>query len=240
MKLYTGTSGFSYKEWKGVFYPEKLPAAKMLAYYSGRLGAVEINNTFYRLPKAELLEKWRETTGPDFRFSVKASRRITHFSRLRPTGYEATEYLLDTAAVLGETLGTVLFQLPPNLKADTALLRDFLAVLPSGTPAAFEFRHDSWGTEEVRGLLAERAVALVRSDTEDSDGEAPLEETAPWGYLRLRRPEYAEAVLDRWAERIHGTGWDRAHVFFKHEDDAGGPRMAEAFAQAFDGRFGAG
>ena len=240
MNLHTGTSGFSYKEWKGPFYPEKLPAGKMLAHYSERLRAVEINNTFYRLPKAEVLEKWRNTVGPRFRFSLKASRRITHFSRLRESAYEPTEYLLDTVRTLGESLGALLFQLPPNLKADHELLAGFLARLPEDVPAAFEFRNDSWNTDGTNELLRRHKVALVRSDTDDADADAPLVSTAPWGYVRLRRSAYSETELDSWAERIRRTGWDRAFVFFKHEDDAAGPRLAEDFATRFEGESGSG
>ena len=238
MKIYTGTSGFSYKEWKGSFYPEKLPIPKMLSYYAGRLGSVEINNTFYRLPKVEVLQRWREDVGPDFRFAIKASRRITHFSRLRETAYEPTAYLLQTVRELGESLGTVLFQLPPNLKADTELLSAFLSILPDDLQASFEFRNPTWHSEAIHDLLSQKGAALVRSDTEDSDSGDPLVSTAPWGYLRLRRPEYSAAELDSWAERIHDSGWKRVFVFFKHEDGAAGPRLAESFGESFAGTYG--
>lgn len=234
MELRTGTSGYSYKEWKGSFYPEDLPAAAMLTYYGERLGAVEINNTFYRLPKASVLENWAEQVPESFLFSIKASRKITHFARLKDTAADPTEYLLSTVKTLGPRLGVVLFQLPPNFKKDLERLSAFLDTL-GDTPAAFEFRHDSWKDEEVHGALRERGVALVCSDTEESDGDEPVVETAPWGYLRLRRPDYSDDDLARWADHVRSTGWERAMVFFKHEDEGAGPRMAMRFEEVFDG-----
>lgn len=240
MKTYTGTSGFSYKEWKGRFYPERLPANKMLSYYATRLSAVEINNTFYRLPRAEVLEKWRATAGPDFRFAIKASRRITHFARLGERSFEPAGHLFDTLSVLGDALGAVLFQLPPNFKADAGLLARLLEVVPEGCRAAFEFRNDSWHTEEVHELLGGRGAALVRSDMDGSDAEAPLVATTNWGYLRLRREAYSDAELDSWAKRIRATNWERIFVFFKHEDGATGPALAESFRRSLAGLSGSG
>src|SRR5215510_6003681 len=187
MKLHVGTSGYSYKEWKGNFYPEDLAAKEMLAYYAGRLPAVEINNTFYRLPQPAMIENWRDQVPPAFRFSIKATQRITHIKRLKNCTDE-TKYLLETAALLGERLGVVLFQLPPNSKKDTERLKDFLALL-TATRAAFEFRHESWFDDETFSVLREKDCALVVSDTD----EKPLTEiisTATWGYLRLRRTAY--------------------------------------------------
>lgn len=229
MELFVGTSGYSYKEWKGSFYPEKLSAKKMLAYYAERLSTVEINNTFYRLPKTSVLENWAEQVPEDFRFSIKASRRITHFTRLKPEATEPTEYLLSTLEALGPRLGVVLFQLPPNLKKDAERLATFLEVLPEGTPGAFEFRHESWKDDEVYDLLRARGMALVCADTDDADADEPVVETASWGYLRLRRPGYEQADLERWAAHLEATSWDRVFVFFKHEDEGAGPRMAEEF-----------
>src|SRR5260370_24994428 len=188
MKLHVGTSGYSYKEWKGNFYPEDLPAKEMLSYYSRRLPAVEINNTFYRLPQPSMIENWNAQVPARFRFSIKATQRITHIKRLNNVADE-TKYLLETAALLEERLGVVLFQLPPNLKKDAERLKAFLDLLPKETRAAFEFRHESWFDEEVLGLLRDREHALVVSDTDAK----PLNEivnTAPWGYLRLRRTAY--------------------------------------------------
>jgi uncharacterized protein YecE (DUF72 family) len=235
MQLYTGTSGYAYKEWKGVFYPEDLPAGDMLRFYGSRLGAVEINNTFYRLPKVSVLEAWGEQVPDPFRFSIKASRKITHFKRLKPEARDETLYLVETVRSLGQHLGTLLFQLPPNMKADVDRLSAFLDLLPREIPAAFEFRHDSWGDESVHDALRDRAVALVCADTEESDGDEPLVSTTGWGYLRLRRPSYTDADLGRWADTIRAQGWGHVFVFFKHEDEGAGPRMAERFAALFKG-----
>ena len=234
MQLHVGTSGYSYKEWKGSFYPEKLPAREMLAYYGERLSAVEINNTFYRLPKASVLETWAEQVPDGFRFSIKASRRITHFARLKAESQEPTEYLLTTLETLGARLGAVLFQLPPNFKKDLERLEGFLDMLPAGTPAAFEFRHPSWTDEEVHEALRQREMALVCADTDDDDDDEPIVETADWGYLRLRRPDYSDEDLARWAEGVRSTGWTGAMVFFKHEDEGAGPRMAARFRELFE------
>ncbi len=231
MDLHVGTSGYSYKEWKGSFYPEDLKNADMLSYYGRRLNAVEINNTFYRLPKASVLEGWAEQVPKSFRFSIKASRRITHFKRLKPEAKDETEYLLDTVRTLGSRLGTLLFQLPPNMKADVDRLAAFVDLLPSGAPAAFEFRHDSWKDPAVHEVLRSHGAALVCADTEDSEEDEPVVATAPWGYLRLRRPTYDEDDLRRWAESVRAQPWDRAFVFFKHEDEAAGPRMAGRFME---------
>jgi uncharacterized protein YecE (DUF72 family) len=234
MRLHVGTSGYSYKEWKGPFYPEKLAAKDMLSYYGERLGAVEINNTFYRLPKTSVLESWAEQVPSDFRFAIKASRRITHFARLKPEASEPTEYLLSTLRILEQRLGAVLFQLPPNLKKDAERLGAFLQNLPEGTPGAFEFRHRSWHDAEVHDLLTAHGMAHVCADTDDSEADASVVETAGWGYVRLRRPDYSDADLERWADRLRATGWSHVLVFFKHEDEGAGPRMAGRFAEVFE------
>lgn len=233
--LLAGTSGYSYKAWKGSFYPEDLSSDEMLGYYAGRLKAVEINNTFYRLPKPALLEAWAAQVPEGFRFSIKASRKITHFSRLKESAHDPTGFLLSSLETLGDRLGAVLFQLPPNFKKDVERLAAFLQILPAGTPAAFEFRHDSWKDDEVRELLADRDMAVVCADTEDSGEDEPVVETASWGYLRLRRPSYSDDDLRRWVEHVSSTGWDRALVFFKHEDEGAGPEMAARFGDLFGG-----
>ena len=230
MKLSVGTSGYSYKEWKGVFYPEKLPAKDMLGYYAEQLPAVEINNTFYRMPKTRVLETWRDSVPAGFRFSIKASRRITHFKRLKNTA-EEMGFLLGNCEVLGDRLGVVLFQLPPNLPADTERLDRFLELLPEGTRAAFEFRHPSWADPEVHERLRARGCALVQVDVEDEDAPELLA-TAPFGYLRLRRPGYERADLASWVQRIAQQHWQEAFVFFKHEDGGTGPRLAADFLAA--------
>jgi len=227
MKLHVGTSGYSYKEWKGNFYPEDLPAKEMLSYYSRRLPAVEINNTFYRLPQASMIENWRAQVPDEFRFSIKATQRITHIKRLNNVA-EETKYLLDTSRLLGECLGVVLFQLPPNMKKDSGRLKSFLELLPSDTRAAFEFRHESWFDDETFDLLREKDRALVVSDTDDK----PLSEiisTAGWGYLRLRRTAYDENDLADWMKRVKDQKWEDAFVFFKHEDEGIGPKLAAQF-----------
>ncbi len=234
MQLYVGTSGYSYKEWKGSFYPEKLAAKEMLSYYGERLSAVEINNTFYRLPRTSVLDSWAEQVPDGFRFSIKASRRITHFTRLKPEAKEPTEYLLTTLQTLGPRLGAVLFQLPPNLKKDAERLAGFLELLPRGTPAAFEFRHESWFDDEVFEILRGREMALVCADTDEGDDDEAIVPTTDWGYLRLRRPDYSDDDLARWAARVRAAGWSRAMVFFKHEDEGAGPRMAARFRELFE------
>ena len=229
MKLHVGTSGYSYKEWKGNFYPEDLPAKEMLPYYSRRLPAVEINNTFYRLPQPAMIENWREQVPKDFRFSIKASQRITHIKRINNVADE-TKYLLETVALLEERLGVILFQLPPNMKKDTGRLKAFLDLLPADTRTAFEFRHETWFDDEVFGLLGARDCALVVSDTD----EKPLTEiisTAKWGYLRLRRTAYDDHDLVAWMKRVQAQKWKDAFVFFKHEDEGVGPKLAAQFLE---------
>ena len=229
MDLHVGTSGYSYKEWKGSFYPEDLPAKDMLSWYGERLNAVEINNTFYRLPKDSVLDSWAGQVPEGFRFSIKASRRITHFARLKEEARDATEYLVSTLRGLGPKLGVILFQMPPNMKVDVERLRSFLELLPPGAPGAFEFRHESWKDPAVYDVLRARDMAWVCADTEDAVEDEPIVSTAPWGYLRLRRPDYGDADLGRWAERVAATGWRRAFVFFKHEDEGAGPALAARF-----------
>ncbi len=227
MTLYVGTSGYSYKEWKGSFYPEKIPAKEMLRYYSERLSTVEINATFYRMPKAEMLQNWQQQVSPGFRFSLKASQRITHFKRLKETA-EETKYFLETASVLGEQLGVILFQLPPNMKKDLPRLESFLAQLPPATPAAFEFRHPEWFDDDVLELLRSQNRPLVVSDTDDLP-TTHIDKTADWGYLRLRRVNYSEENLAAWVERIRAQNWKETFLFFKHEDEGTGPKLAAQF-----------
>ena len=228
MRVLAGTSGFSYKEWKGSFYPEDLPAERMLAYYSERLPAVEINNTFYRMPKPALLESWAAEVAPEFRFVLKASQRITHFKRLKDTGSEV-EYFFGVASTLGERLGPVLVQLPPNLKKDLPRLEAFLATLPAGARPAFEFRHASWFEEDVFEALRGKGAALCVA--EDEELATPLVATASWGYLRLRRQDYDGAAVAAWADRVRAQSWSEAYVFFKHEDAGSGPRLAAEFLE---------
>ena len=227
MNLYVGTSGYSYKEWKGSFYPEKLPAKEMLSYYASKLKAVEINNTFYRMPQKSLLETWKSQVPADFKFSVKAPQRITHFKRLKDAADE-TNYFLDTVTVFENRLGVVLFQLPPNMKKDLPRLESFLSALPQQIPIAFEFRHPTWMEDDVLQVLSASNRALCISDTDDLP-VSHIDKTANWGYLRLRRVNYGEEQLTEWLRRVRDTGWDYTFVFFKHEDEGTGPRLAAEF-----------
>lgn len=225
MRLRAGTSGFSYKEWKGPFYPEKLPNKDMLGYYAERLSTVEINNTFYRMPKRDMLDGWTRKVPEDFVFVLKASRKITHHARLKEASFDSLEYLWSVASTLGPHLGPILFQLPPNLKKDLPTLTAFTEALPKGLRGAFEFRNDSWFDEEVYDVLANGGHALCLADTDDSDTPS-LVSTTDWGYLRLRREDYTDEALRSWLDAIRAQGWKEAFVFFKHEDEGAAPRLA--------------
>ena len=225
-RVFVGTSGYSYKEWKGSFYPEKLSPKKMLSFYSERFDSVEINNTFYRLPRREVLETWASQVPSEFRFAVKASRRITHQHRLKEGAASPLEYLLDNVSVLRDKLGTVLFQLPPYMKKDLDRLQSFLDRLPNGLSAAFEFRNVSWYDDEIFSALGSANAALVIADTGDDDKDPPFVRTADWGYLRLRRTTYGDNGLATWAKRLADPAWSQAFVYFKHEDEGAGPRLA--------------
>jgi len=229
MNLYVGTSGYSYKEWKGNFYPKDLPDKQMLHYYGERFRSVEINNTFYRMPKESVLDAWGTEVPADFKFVLKASQRITHMQRLKDAE-DSVSYLLKVAGTLRDRLGPLLFQLPPNLKKDVPRLHDFLRLLPTERRCAFEFRHQTWFDEEVFALLREHQIALCIAEAEDGV-EVPFVSTADWGYLRLRRPDYGEAELRSWANRVRDQNWLDAFVFFKHEDEGKGPQMAKAFLE---------
>ncbi|MCI0685535.1 MAG: DUF72 domain-containing protein [Gemmataceae bacterium] len=229
MNLYVGTSGYSFKEWKGTFYPQGLPDKQMLRYYGEQFRTVEINNTFYRMPKTSVLEAWAAEVPADFKFVLKASQRITHMQRLKDAD-ESVSYLLNAAATLKERLGPLLFQLPPNMKKDAPRLREFLTLLPSHRRAALEFRHQSWFDDEVFGLLRDNQAALCIAEAED-DLEIPFVATADWGYLRLRLPDYGKAELTAWLNQVRQQDWRDAFVFFKHEDDGKGPKMAKRFLE---------
>jgi uncharacterized protein YecE (DUF72 family) len=224
MNLYVGTSGYSYTKWKGSFYPAKLPTNEMLGFYSTRFRSVEINNSFYRMPTVSVMKEWASQVPADFRFVIKAPREITHIKRLANVRKPVSS-LLKTAATLKERLGPLLFQLPPNFKKNTDLLQAVLAQLPEGFLVAFEFRHPSWFDEEIFELLREHRTALCVADAED-DLIVPFAATAGWGYLRLRRPDYDDEALKLWAKRIREQSWQDCFVFFKHEDEGKGPRMA--------------
>jgi uncharacterized protein YecE (DUF72 family) len=228
-----GTSGFSYKEWKGSFYPDDLPNDGMLAFYADRFGAVEINNTYYRMPSDSLLEGWAGQVPEGFRFVLKANRQITHFKRLKPEAVEPMEYFWSKATTLDHRLGPILVQLPPNFKKDVDRLSEFLSAIPAGVRPAFEFRHESWHDDAVYTALSDHSAALVIAQTEDS--ETPLAPTADWGYLRLRKVNYEPGEVEAWAEVVGEQAWEEAYVFFKHEDEGTGPRLAERFMAAVNG-----
>lgn len=230
MNLYVGTSGYAYKEWKGAFYPKDLPAKQMLRYYGERFRTVEINNSFYRMPKESALEAWTAEVPEDFKFVLKAPQRITHFQRL-VNSEDSVEYLLRVAGVMQARLGPLLFQLPPNMKKDLPRLEKFLALLRSPYRAAFEFRHPSWFEKnDVFDVLRDHQAALCLAEAED-DLKVPFVATADWGYLRLRRPDYGDAEMKTWIERVQALNWRDAFVFFKHEDEAKGPQFASRFLE---------
>jgi uncharacterized protein YecE (DUF72 family) len=219
-RIIAGASGYSFKEWNGIFYPEKCKPGEMLPFYSERLPTVEINNTFYRMPKTSMLEDWAACTPADFRFAIKASRRITHMARLKPESVgDSVDFLYKALAALGEKRGPVLFQLPPNMKLNLARLEDFLTLLPADHRAAFEFRNEEWFEGSVYDALKKAGASLCFSERED--GQPPeLVETADWGYVRLRLEEYDDAALEAWARRIEATGWKETFVYFMHEPTA--------------------
>ena len=229
MTLFVGTSGFAYPKWKGSFYPEKLPAKQFLRFYAEHFRSVEINNTFYALPKASALEAWAAEVPADFRFVLKAPQKVTHIKRLKECGELVAEFVA-LAAVLKERLGPLLFQLPPNLKKELPRLREFLGLLPAAVRVAFEFRHVSWFDDEVYAALRERNAALCIADAEDLS--VPFEPTADWGYLRLRREDYTAAALKKWAKQVREQAWGEAFVFFKHEDTGTGPKFGKQFLKA--------
>jgi uncharacterized protein YecE (DUF72 family) len=229
-KLLAGTSGYSYKEWLGHFYPEKLPASEMLRYYAGHFSTVEINNTFYRMPAESMLTQWVQQVPDGFCFTLKAPRRITHEQRLRESESNAAEFLR-RASTLGEKLGALLFQLPPYLKKDLPRLTDFLALLPPGKEVAFEFRNDSWQDDEVYAALAGRGAILCVTDTDE--GDTPFVATSDCGYIRLRRTHYEDRELDAWAAQIAAKGLPKTYVYFMHEDEALGTRFARRLNEAW-------
>ena len=226
MQLYAGTSGYSYKEWLGRFYPQKLPANAMLRHYAGCFNTTEINNTFYRMPSETVLARWAEEVPQSFSFALKAPRRITHDKRLRDAAPDVAEFLL-RASALGDKFAGVLFQLPPGMRKDLTLLRDFLGILPSDRLAAFEFRHASWHDDQVYETLRAGGAVLCVADTDE--GEGPLVATSRFGYFRLRRTDYDDDGLRRWIERIAAEPFAGAYVYFKHEDEARGPEFAQRF-----------
>lgn len=222
--LYAGTSGFSYEQWRGPFYPADVRGPAMLDYYATRLPSVEINNTFYRMPKKNVLAGWRDRVPDHFRFAIKAPRRISHIKRLADCG-EEMRYLLEAIAELDDKLGAVLVQLPPYFRADLDTLQRFLDLAPGAIPLAMEFRHASWSEDDkVREALRARDRPIV---VVDDSGAPPADEpgAASWCYLRLRAPSYGADALAAWA--AYCEPFERGFAFFKHEDEGVGPALAE-------------
>jgi len=232
MKLHAGTSGFAFKEWKGSFYPQDMKDDGMLGFYSSKFPTVEINNTFYRLPKEDVLQSWADQVPEPFTFAIKASQRITHFARLKPESASAVDFLLKNTASLAHRLGPILFQLPPNLKKDTDRLRAFIDTLPVDRRYTIEFRHESWFEDDVFDALRARDIPMCI--TEQPEFASPLVSTASWGYMRLHRFDYDGRMLGDWAKKISGQPWSEAFVFFKHDEGAGsGPPAVGAFINTF-------
>jgi uncharacterized protein YecE (DUF72 family) len=229
MKFWIGTSGFQYTEWKGNFYPEDLPAAKMLPFYAERLSTTEINYTFHRIPAPKTIDNWKSLTPSSFRFALKAPQRITHWSKLRECA-DTLRYFHDVISALDEKLGPVLFQLPPNFKKDTLVLGDFLNGLPTGMRAAFEFRHDSWFTDDVWEIFRNNNIALCLNET--AEFAAPKIVTANFGYLRLRREDYGKTDIEQWAAFVKQEAkWSEAFIYFKHEEAGLGPKFAQRMVE---------
>jgi uncharacterized protein YecE (DUF72 family) len=226
-----GCSGWQYKHWRANFYPEGLPQSRWFDYYASKFDTVEINNTFYRLPREDLLRGWAAQVPEDFSFSIKASQKITHFTRLKPESSDAVDYLLRTVDCMGARLGPILFQLPPNMKKDATRLRGFLGLLPADRRYAIEFRHASWFDDEVFDALRERDIAFCVA--EQDDFKCPVQSTASWGYLRLHRLDYDASALGEWAKCVSTQTWSETYVYFKHDEGAGsGPPAVDAFVQA--------
>lgn len=235
MQIYVGTSGYGYKEWKGKFYPEKISPKEMLRFYSERLSAVEINNTFYHMPTESVLVSWAGQVPTGFVFALKAPQIITHLKRLRNVA-EEIGYLFRTLSILGKKLGPVLFQFPKSFRADPPALKDFLDLIPANISCAFEFRSPSWLDVETLDLIRKKGHSLCNADTDESPA-GKIISTTTWGYLRLRRSDYTDADLSQWMERLLSQKWKRAFVFFKHEDDeAKGPELAMRFHELIDSR----
>ena len=231
MRLLAGTSGFAFKEWKGVFYPPDLADDAWLGYYANRYPTVEINNTFYRLPKENVLREWAAQVPEQFTFAIKASMRITHYARLKTDAAVPLDFLLRNTAVIADRMGPILFQLPPNMEKDLQRLKGFLGLLPPGRRFTVEFRHESWFDEDVFAALREHDVALCVAEQEEF--KCPLQATASWGYLRLHRLDYDEAALGEWARCLADQPWSETYVYFKHDEGVGsGPPAVDTFLEA--------
>ncbi len=228
-QAWIGTSGFAYREWKPTFYPKEVPTKNFLPYYASQFGSVEIDGTFYRMPKENVIEAWKRSTPEDFRFALKASQQITHWQRLK-TPSVALDFWVKTIGGMGERLGIALYQLPPTFRANLDRLGDFLDALPSDMPAAMEFRHESWFTDECYRLLEQHGVALCIHDA--NENTTPIRLTAPTTYVRLRRDVYSDELRAEWLDRIRNWVKDGVDVFayIKHEDNPDAPLIARQFA----------
>jgi uncharacterized protein YecE (DUF72 family) len=231
MRVLVGTSGYSYKEWKGGFYPSGLAAGKFLGFYGEHLPTVEINNTFYRMPTSKLVEGWAAEVPETFTFALKAPQRITHIARLQNAAAELAQTFVKIVSVLGPRLGPLLFQLPPFQKKDLPRLAAFLESLPKGPRYAFEFRHASWFDDEVWAALGAHGASLCVAEGEAL--ESPLVATADWGYVRLRKDEYPDALVASWAGKIRAQRWKEAFVYIKH-DEGNAPLVAKRLAAALE------
>lgn len=229
MKIHVGTSGYGYKEWKGLFYPEKISPREMLHFYGERLDAVEINYTFYHMPTIAGLSSWAEQVPEDFCFALKAPQVITHMKLLKNVG-EETRYFFKTMSVLEEKMGPALFQLPGSFRVNRPALEEFLPLIPANAHCAFEFRSKSWFRDEILELLRARDCSLCTADTDEKPADGIIN-TASWGYLRLRRTNYTESDLTQWLERVLAQKWEKAFVFFKHEEEAKGAELAQRFRE---------
>ena len=231
MKILAGTSGYAFKEWKGNFYPQELKDDGMLGYYASKFPTVEINNTFYRLPRENVLRDWAAQVPESFTFALKASQRITHYARLKEESANLVDFLLKNTALLGDRLGPILFQLPPNMKKDVDRFRGFLGLLPSDRRFVFEFRHESWFDDEVFAAMRDRDIAICIAEQEDF--RCPVVSTSTWGYLRLHKLDYNSGELVDWAKCVTQQPWKEAYVFFKHDEGAGsGPPAVATFVTA--------
>ena len=229
MRQFVGTSGYSYKEWKGSFYPKPFSDKKMLPYYGERFSTVEINYTFRRIPTPSVVQNWGAAVPDDFKFVMKAPEEVTHRKRL--DGVEdLMAGLAEAVGTLGDRLGPILLQLPPYAKKDAGRLRSFLESRPAGLRTAFEFRHASWFDDEVFDALRDHNSALCIADADDKL-QVPFEPTADWGYLRLRRPDYDDEALKTWGDHVREQSWNETFVFFKHEEEGKGPKMAARYLE---------
>ena len=228
MNLYVGTSGYSYKQWKGTFYPKDLPDKQMLRFYGEHFRAVEINYTFKHMPTTTVLQAWADTVPAGFQFVLKAPQQITHRKRLKDAD-DLVSNFLDMASTLKKRLGPLLFQLPPNFAKDVPRLRAFLALLPAKRRVTLEFRHASWFADEVFALLREHGASLCIA--EDEDLEVPFVATTDWGYLRLRQLDYDDAAIKARLKQVRKQKWQDVFVFFKHEDEGRGPQLAKRFLE---------